>query len=486
MIETLVGVPALIFVLVAIVINVVALGLVPEGRRPGSAMAWLLLIVILPVLGLLLFLLLGHTHVPRKRREEQRVAGDLIRTGLATMPPLAPSPDRPDWLDSAMALNRRLAWLPATQNNTAELYPDYEGSIQAKADLVRTAERYVHVEYFMICRDSTTEPFFEALLEVAARGVKVRVLFDHLSTFGLPGYKEMLATFDQAGIEWRAMLPIRPLKGQWRRPDLRNHRKIVVVDGRSGFVGSQNMIDSSYHNKKHEAAGRKWRELTTKVEGPAVLSMNLVFASDWFIETKERLKDYVQLETFPDGLGDLTSQIVPSGPGFPDENNLRLFNTLIYGAQERLSITSPYFVPDDSLLYAITTAAQRGVAVELFVCERGEQFMESHAQCSYYRFLLDAGVRIFFYPYPFVLHAKHFSVDDHTAVIGSSNMDIRSFNLDFEVSMMGTGGRFVAQMREVEDMYRSMSRELTAEEWKKRPLHKRWLDNVMRLTSAYM
>jgi cardiolipin synthase len=422
--------------------------------------------------------------VPRKRREEQQIAGELIRSGLATTPMLAPSPDRPRWLDPVYALNRRLAWLPAEQNNTAVLYSNYEGSIRAKAALVRTAEHFVHVEYFMICRDKTTEVFFEALLEVAARGVKVRVLFDHVSTFGLPGYKEMLATFDQAGIEWRAMLPIQPLKGQWRRPDLRNHRKIVVVDGRVGFVGSQNMIESSYHNKKHEAAGRTWHELTTRVEGPVVQSMNLVFASDWFIETSEVLRDYVQPQQFPEALGDLTCQIVPSGPGFPDENNLRLFNTLIYGAMERLSITSPYFVPDDSLLYAITTAAQRGVAVELFVSERGEQFAVSHAQNSYYQFLLEAGVRIFRYPYPYVLHAKHFTVDDHTAVIGSSNMDIRSFNLDFEVSMMCTGRSFVAQMRAVEDDYRSKSRELTLQEWNQRPLTKRWVDNVMRLTSA--
>ena len=132
----------------------------------------------------------------------------------------------------------------------------------------------------------------------------------------------------------------------------------------------------------------------------------------------------------------MTCQIVPSGPGFPNENNLRLFNTLIYGAQHRLSITSPYFVPEQSLLYAITTAAQRGVAVELFVGAEGDQFMVYHAQCSYYRPLLEAGVRIYLYPAPFVLHAKHFSVDDHTAVIGSSNMDIRSFSLDFEISMM--------------------------------------------------
>ena len=471
-------------VLVIFVINVIAIGLVPERRRPSSAMAWLLLILFLPGIGLLLFLLIGSPYVPRKRRAEQQAVGDLIRTGLAGMPALPPASDRPGWLDTAMTLNRHLGWLPSIQENKAELFSSYEESIQAKADLVRTAEWFVHVEYFMMCRDDTTKDFFAALFEVAGRGVKVRVLFDHMSTFGLPGHKQLLADFDKAGIEWRPMLPIQPLKGQWRRPDLRNHRKIVVVDGRAGFVGSQNMIDSSYHNKKHEAAGRHWHELTTRVEGPVVQTLNLVFASDWYIESKEILREYVQRVEFPAGFGDLTCQIVPSGPGFPDENNLRLFNTLIYGAQRRVSITSPYFVPDDSLLYAITTAAQRGVAVELFVSAVGEQFMVSHAQNSYYRFLLEAGVRIFQYPYPAVLHAKHMSVDDNTAVIGSSNMDIRSFNLDFEVSMMCIGESFVARMCEVEDQYRSLSHELTLAEWQQRPLTKRWLDNAMRLTSA--
>ena len=477
--------PTLITVAAIVVINLLVIGLVPEGRRPTSAMAWILLILLVPLFGLLFFWLIGSPHVPRKRREEQRVVGDVIKSSLTDVPALPPSPDRPGWLDSAMILNRRLGWLPGVQNNSAELYSNYEQSIQAMADLVDTAERYVHVEYFIVSWDSTTAPFFEALARATKRGVKVRLLFDHLSTYRVPGYKEMLTKFDQAGIEWHRMLPIQPLKGHWRRPDLRNHRKILVVDGRSGFVGSQNVIDSSYHNKKHEAAGRKWRELTAKVHGPVVHSLNLVFAADWWIETKEHLAEHLQPEEFPDGIGDLTCQIVPSGPGFPDENNLRLFNTLIYGAQHRLSITSPYFVPDDSLLYAITTAAQRGVAVELFVGEEGDQFMVHHAQCSYYQLLLEAGVRIYLYPAPFVLHAKHFSVDDHTAVIGSSNMDVRSFNLDFEVSMMCTGSRsFVARMREVEDMYRSLSREMTLHEWKERSLGKRWVDNVMRLTSA--
>jgi cardiolipin synthase len=136
------------------------------------------------------------------------------------------------------------------------------------------------------------------------------------------------------------------------------------------------------------------------------------------------------------------------------------------------------------LLYAITTAAQRGIDVELFVDEEGDQFMVHHAQSSYYRTLLNAGVKIYLYPAPFVLHSKHFSVDDNVAVIGSSNMDIRSFNLDFEVSVMCVSRSLTTAMRQVEDHYRSLSRELTLAEWNRRPLRKRYIDNVMRLTSA--
>ena len=176
--------------------------------------------------------------------------------------------------------------------------------------------------------------------------------------------------------------------------------------------------------------------------------------------------------------------MAPSGPGFPSENNLALFNTLIYYAQRRLSITSPYLVPDESLLVAITTAARRGVQVELFVGEIGDQFLVFHAQHSYYRALLEAGVRIYLYPAPFILHAKHVSVDELVTVVGSSNMDIRSFLLDLELSLMSCGRDFADQMRAVEDDYRAVSRELTLQEWARRPWRHRFVDDLARLTSA--
>src|SRR4029077_15601089 len=170
----------------------------------------------------------------------------------------------------------------------------------------------------------------------------------------------------------------------------------------------------------------------------------------------------------PGALTGVGVQVVPSGPGFVTENNLRLFNAMLYSAERRLSLTSPYFVPDDSLLYAVTTAAQRGVEVELFVGATADQFMVAHAQRSYYEALLTAGVRIWLYPEPFVLHAKHFTVDDRVAVVGSSNMDMRSFALNYEVVMMMTGEEIVARLSEVQDTYRALSTELTLDAWRQR------------------
>jgi cardiolipin synthase A/B len=259
------------------------------------------------------------------------------------------------------------------------------------------------------------------------------------------------------------------------------------VDGRIAFTGSQNLIEPGYNKPKNHEAGRKWVELVARVDGPTVLALRAVFAKDWLSEAKENIASEFSQDTVthhPPGPNCVAAQILPSGPAYPNENNLRLFTALIYQAQRRVSLTSPYFVPDEPLLYAVTTAARRGVDVELFVSEAGDQFMVYHAQCSYYENLLEAGVRIYLYPAPAVLHSKHFSIDDDVAVIGSSNMDIRSFALNAEVSMMVTGGDIVARVREVEDTYRGLSRELTLEEWRQRSFGRKYVDNAMRLTAG--
>jgi cardiolipin synthase A/B len=463
-------------------LRIALLGIIPHNRKPSSAMAWLLLVLLIPFVGLAIFLLLGRTQIGRRRHEKQAEVNDLIRrnTSTATGSPHAPGSS---YVESVVTLNRNLGALPASEGNEVTLLSDYRESIEAMTAAVDGAQHFVHVQFYITAWDSVTGPFFDALVRATDRGVTVRLLFDYLGSKGIPGYKDMLTRLDETRIAWRPMLPVGLRKGELRRPDLRNHRKILVVDGGVAFMGSQNLIEPGYDKEKNHLAGREWVELVCRVTGPVVAALDVVFATDWYSETDEQLTDELVPPT-AEPCGGLTGQVIPSGPGFATENNLRAFTTLLYSARRRISITSPYFVPDESLLYAVTTAAHRGVEVELFVSEEGDQFMVYHAQCSYYGALLEAGVRIYLYPAPYVLHSKHFSIDEDVAVLGSSNMDLRSFGLNYEVSMMLAGGDVVSRMRKVEDAYRMQSRELTMDEWARRSWRSRYADNVMRLTSA--
>ncbi len=468
--------------LLDLTIKVVALGVVPKNRRPTSGMAWLLLIFIIPFVGLLLFLVLGRTKIGRRRDDKQAEVNALIAERTLGLPTLEDAVDGPAYLGSVATLNRNLGALPVLGGNRIDLFPDYGDSMRAMTAEIDLATSWVHVEFYIAAWDDVTGPFFDALVRATERGVKVRLLFDHLGSRGIPGYKDFLKRLETTSIEWHPMLSIHPLKGEWRRPDLRNHRKIFVVDGRVGFAGSQNLIEPGYNKPKNHQAGREWVELVTRVEGPTVRALNVLFATDWYSETGIKLTE--EVATPSPAAGNVLAQVIPSGPGLPTENNLRAFTTLLYSAQRRLSITSPYFVPDESLLYAVTTAAQRGVDVELFVSEAGDQFMVFHAQRSYYEALLRAGVRIFLYPAPYVLHSKFFTVDDDAAVIGSSNLDMRSFALNYEVSLMVLDPVVVGEVRKVEDTYRSLSKELLLEDWMTRSRGSAYADNVMRLTAA--
>ncbi|WP_422453489.1 cardiolipin synthase [Arthrobacter sp. 7Tela_A1] len=465
-------------------IRIVALGVVPGNRRPTTAMAWLLCIFFLPVPGIILFSLFGNHRLSEQRVQRQTEISKAVRENTGELDAETSSYSGPEWVLSAVELNRRLGSFPSLDGNNVELQRDYEESIRQMTEAVRGASRYVHVEFYIMSYDAVTHEFFAALKDAAARGVTVRLLFDHIGTLRVKGYRKLLKELEDSKILWRRMLPIQPLRGHWRRPDLRNHRKILVVDGVIGFTGSQNLVEPGYRKPRNHRIGRNWVELMSRLEGPVVDEINVVFATDWNMETDENLEQELSLYEWTSKPGDITCQVVPSGPGFTTENNLRLFTSLLYSASERISITSPYFVPDDSLLYAITTAAQRGVQVELFVSERGDQFLVDHAQRSYYEGLLEAGIRIWQYPAPLVLHAKHFTVDSDVAVLGSSNMDMRSFSLNLEVSMMMFGGDIVEKMRKIEDTYRSLSKELILDEWKNRPVWQRYVDNVARLTAT--
>ena len=467
-----------------ITIQVLAVVFVPKNRRPTTAAAWLLLIFLLPYIGLVALLLFGSTKLPRRRRSKQEHINRYVMSATEGIDQAMESPAWPPWFASLVALNRRLGAMPLLGGNTAQLFGDYERAIHEMTEEVRSARTFVHVEFYILSFDTTTAPFFQALEDAVHRGVTVRVLLDHVASLRVRGYRRTLKRLTATGAEWHLLLPVQPWRGRYQRPDLRNHRKVLVVDGRVGFMGSQNMIDRTYDRWTNRRRGLRWRDLMVRLEGPVVAELNTIFISDWFSETDELLERESRQSVEPVGEQHLDCQVVPSGPGFEGENNLRLFNGLIYAAKERIVLVSPYFVPDDSMLYAVTTAAQRGVSVELFVGEVGDQAVVFHAQRSYYETLLKAGVMIHLYRAPTILHAKHFTIDDDVAVVGSSNLDMRSFTLNLEVSLMVHGRSFVQQLRQLEEGYRRASRRLTLEEWQSRPLRTAVLDNVARLTAA--
>lgn len=466
-------------------IRVLMLGIVPGNRRPTTAMAWLLSIFFMPVIGLGLFLLFGNFKLSQRRINRQREVNARVLEATKHLDIDDSELEAPDWVKSAAELNRNLGAFPIQEGNSVEFLTDYKESLRAMIAAINEAKLYVNAQFYIVGDDPEyAGPLLDALDAAVARGVKVRFLFDHLGSLRIPGFRKLKKRLTRGGIEWRAMLPVSLIRWRWRRPDLRNHRKILVVDGAVAFTGSMNLIEPGYKRASAHRSGRQWIELMARIRGPLVTGLDVVFTTDWSQETDENLMEHLSNRDVPPHRGPITGQLVPSGPGFESENNLRLFATLMYSATERLTITSPYFVPDDSLLYAITTAAQRGVVVELFVSERGDQFLVHHAQQSYYPQLLQAGVKIYRYHAPMVLHSKCFTVDKEIAVFGSSNMDMRSFSLNHEVSVMLLGATAVAEVTQVQNEYRANSTLLTLEDWLGRPPLARYVDNVCRLTAT--
>ncbi|TSI16826.1 cardiolipin synthase [Brevibacterium aurantiacum] len=475
------------WIVVEYAVKIIAVGVVPEDRRPSSSSAWLLLILFVPIVGIPLFLMLGSPYINRRRARIQAQADELMHEGADDLPDVPRSLQTAPGFVSIAQLGRRLTALPMVTGDSHGVISDYKASIARMASLVDEAREYAHVEIYIMAWDSTTDVFFRALERAADRGVKVRVLFDHIGSRKYPGFHRLGKRLTTGGIDWHLMLPFIPWRGKTRRIDLRNHRKLLVVDGKKAMMGSQNMIDSSYLKKANVKVGRAWHDIMVELSGPIVAAVEAVFATDWYTECGESLgiRSYERDAYEPDVGGQTSAmQLVPSGPGFTTEPNLKVFSSLMYLAQNRLAIVSPYFVPDESLLAAVVTAAERGVAVELYVSEQADQFMVDYAQSSYYRSLLEAGVRIFLYPKPQVLHTKCLIVDDEYAVMGSSNLDMRSFGLNYEISLLTTGGDLVDDIAEVVVDYQRTSRELSLEEWEQRPYIRRYLESVMRLTSS--
>lgn len=481
-----------LIVAVDIAFRIIALIVVPHNRRPQTAMAWLLAIFFIPYFGFLAFVAFGSRRLPKKRRIAQASINDHLRTRSALLgdaiivstEDLAARPELPHWVRQTVMMNERLGAMPMVAGNQMSYYPEYYGSLGAMTAAIDEAVSTVHVEFYIMSFDRVTEPFFAALERAHARGVTVRVLYDHLASARITRYRDLVRELNRIGVHHHAMLPLQPWRGVYVRPDLRNHRKLLVVDSALAYTGSQNIIEPSYRQHRHHAKGLAWLDLMIKIEGPLADSLEALFVTDWFAETTELLDTPSPKTPANTTESSVWAQVVPSGPAFEGENNLRLFNSMVYGARHRLVLSSPYFVPDESMRYAITTAAERGVEVHLLVSEIGDQPLVFYAQRSYYEELLAAGVRIWLYRAPTILHAKFIIVDDQMSVIGSSNVDMRSFSLNLEVSVLIASSHVAAALEGFAADYQAQSTELTRADWNSRPPHQKFIEGLARLTAT--
>lgn len=468
-------------------LRILALFIVPRNRKPNSGMSWLLFIFLIPEVGWIAFLVFGFSKLPKGRRDAQATLDNYIQQAMQYIARRWKDEAHriearaPEKYHNSVKLSAGLTHLPLFAGNIIEPIADYNEVITRITKDIAAATQYIQVEYYILALDVATEPFFAALEAAADRGVTVRVLYDAFGSRKFPRKKEMLARLEAAGIDTHAMLPLRLPGKNYTRPDLRNHRKLVVIDGAIGYTGSLNMIQRDYHRKDDIV----YDELVVRVEGPVVLQLEAVFLNDWLAETGRVLAE--RSVDFPAQLklkGEMAAHVVPSGPGYEYENNRKLFTSLFHAAEKRITIVNPYFVPDQSLISALTSAAARGVEVVLINSEAIDQVMVAHAQRSYYEEMLRAGVKIYLYKKPALLHAKFTIIDDDACFVGSSNMDIRSFELNQELTLTSYDGKFVASMQDIVDGYLKRAHRVTKKQWSKRPPRKQLLDNLARLTSS--
>jgi cardiolipin synthase len=292
------------------------------------------------------------------------------------------------------------------------------------------------------------------------------------------GLSRLAPAMRDAGAEVNAMLPVGLFRRNAARFDLRNHRKIAVIDGRVGYTGSQNIVDPNFV-KDHPN-----EELMIRATGPVVAQLQAVFLADQYFETGTPIPEK---ELFPEIelTGSSPAQVVPSGPGYLRENGQELIIALLYSARKRVVITTPYFVPDEPFMLAIRSAAVRGVAVHIVLSMHANQPVTQLAQQACYDALLDAGVKIHLYK-PHFLHAKHISIDDEVALVGSTNMDIRSFALNAEINMLVYDKTVVAALRTIQERYFAHSKVLTSAEWARRPLLRKVAQNTARLADSLL
>ena len=452
----------------------------PRVRQPSS-LAWILVIVVLPVAGIVLYLAVGEVRTGSRRKRRHRTIQRNIRTAVQKAWSATSRSTVVPWGTESIARLARLGdETQPRQGNRLALLATADSFVESLVADIDAAERHVHLLFFIYLDDVVGQAVAEALIRARERAVSCRLLVDNVGSSDFLKSR-LCRQLRDAGVQVVAALPTRITQIASIRFDMRNHRKIGVVDGRVGYTGSHNVASEQFHPKPRFAP---WVDATLRIEGPAVRDLQALFIEDWYMDTTENLDHLIAYtpEEHPDGR---IVQIVGTGVNSQNQALVRVIQSAIHMAREELIMTTPYFVPDDGTLAAITTAAIRGVRTIIVVPARNDSPLVALASRSFYDTLLDAGAEVHEYTKG-LLHAKTITVDRDFALVSTANLDRRSFEINFEISTLIYDSDFASQLRLLQMRYLEDCVPVDAARWAARRWPRRLAENVAGLVSALL
>ena len=479
-----------VFTLMTLVHILIIIGVsyrVIQVRLPVAvSLAWLILVFFLPLAGAIAYLVLGEKRLGHKFATRAQEIKGRYDSWLRELPPEIRSDPRrlSPVAQSINLLAQTTEHIPALSGNRLQLLDAAEPILHALISDIDRAKRFCHLEFYIWAEGGAADEVAAALLRASGRGVICRVLLDAVgSAQFLKG--SLVEQLRAGGVEVAFALPVSSFSVFKVRPDLRLHRKIVVIDDTAGYTGSFNMVDPRFF--KQDAGVGEWVDAMVRLKGPGVLALNALFRWDWEVETGRDMDVPAESEDPYNVLqpGEKNVQVIPSSPGMTGSGIYQLLLMSIYSARQEIVMTTPYFVPDDAVTTALLTAAERGVRVTLIVPERNDSRLVHFTCRSYFDGMLAAGIQIFGFKGG-LLHTKSVVVDREIALFGSVNLDVRSFWLDFEVTLGVYDPDFAGRLLALQDTYIQDSTSVDQQTWEQRPNKERFLENLARLASPLL
>jgi len=467
-------------VLYIITILFICLMIIFQNKAPLKTLSWIMVVLLLPVAGIILYIFFGQDYRKRKifsrkgLRDLVRIsdhASDQIESIGSILEAESQAVRGKEHLIKLMLNNDKAI---ITRHNHIDILLDGTQTFPAMLESIRSARRYIHMQFYRFEFDDLGREFLLALKEKALSGVEVRIIFDDVGSWNFPSstIKEMMG----CGVQIFPFMPVR-FPFLTSKINYRNHRKIMVVDGDHGYIGGINMARKYMFG--HKELG-KWRDTHLRITGEAVAALNSIFLTDWFFVTGIILTNNPEYFTGARKAGDSLVQITSSGPDSDWASIMQVYFSAIATAKESIFISTPYFSPDDSMRTALTTSSLSGVDVRLLVPARSDSVIATWNTRSYISELLQAGVKIYYYGKGFN-HSKYMIVDRVFTTVGSANFDVRSFDLNFEVMALIYNEAFAGEMTSVFNGDIEGAELITAEKWEKRKKISRYKESLARI-----